>query len=263
MMTPKEVQEHGFTQARKGYDMAEVDEFLDALTEDYTALFTNYGKLSNSYAKLKKKAQALAAALEQSQNSKPVQTTRTVSVVDTAASQSAADELLRAARKDAEAIRAGAERERQDIIAKATDYAAENAERLKGEVAAEEARLASAKKATAEYISQVKRIIARQSALLDEMPGSTPTLDEEEEEGTVLPAEEAAEEPTIPISSTAALAEEISRQINSLDYSDDLDSDDLDETRIMAAAGEDEDSLFDMISEEGQDADLEGEFDEE
>jgi PncC family amidohydrolase len=40
MLTPQEVSTHAFTKAvMGGYNMAMVDEFLDELTDDYTALF--------------------------------------------------------------------------------------------------------------------------------------------------------------------------------------------------------------------------------
>ena len=40
MLTPQEVSEHAFAKASfGGYNMAMVDEFLDELTDDYTALY--------------------------------------------------------------------------------------------------------------------------------------------------------------------------------------------------------------------------------
>ena len=40
MLTPQEVSEHAFAKASfGGYNMAMVDEFLDQLTEDYTAIY--------------------------------------------------------------------------------------------------------------------------------------------------------------------------------------------------------------------------------
>ena len=40
MLTPQEVSTHAFTKAMMGgYNMAAVDEFLDELTDDYTALY--------------------------------------------------------------------------------------------------------------------------------------------------------------------------------------------------------------------------------
>ncbi len=269
MMTPKEVQEHGFPRSRKGYDMAEVDDFLDKLTEDYTALYTNYGKLSNNYAKLRKKAQALAAALEQNQTkagakpaAKPV--AKPVQQV-TAASQDAVDELLRAARKDAEAIRAGAERERQEIINQATNYAAENAERLKAEVAQEEARLASIKKATAEYVRQVRQLMGRQATLLDSMPvkdedfaPAAANLAETEEASS----EGAMDEPTVRMEeSEADVAGEISRNMMSLGFDDETEDEEEDTRETRREMLDDMDStgsLFDAITSADH-----SEFDEE
>ena len=40
MLTPQEVSSHAFTRAPfGGYNMTAVDEFLDELTDDYTALY--------------------------------------------------------------------------------------------------------------------------------------------------------------------------------------------------------------------------------
>ena len=40
MLTPQEVSTHSFSKASfGGYNMAMVDEFLDELTDDYTALY--------------------------------------------------------------------------------------------------------------------------------------------------------------------------------------------------------------------------------
>ena len=273
MMTPKEVQEHGFPRSRKGYDMAEVDDFLDKLTEDYTALYNNYGKLSSSYAKLRKKAQALASALEQVQQQgkttaaaapapkpEPVQPTpQQTQQSAVVASQAAVDDILRTARKDAEAIRAGAERERQEIIAEATDYAAENAERLKNEVAAEEQKLANLKKSTADYISQMRQLISRQSALLDSTPvqAGTSSCNSASGSSTASPKEE---EPTVRVDNSdaaeASMAEEISRNMMNLHFDDDDDENTKVASPRKSSDPEDTGSLFDTISSSG-------EFDEE
>ena len=40
MLTPQEVSTHAFSKAMMGgYNMSAVDEFLDVLTDDYTALY--------------------------------------------------------------------------------------------------------------------------------------------------------------------------------------------------------------------------------
>ena len=51
MLTPQEVSTHAFSKAvMGGYNMAMVDEFLDELTDDYTALYKENAALK---AKLK------------------------------------------------------------------------------------------------------------------------------------------------------------------------------------------------------------------
>ena len=61
MFTPQEVSEKTFPKAsgfNSGYNMAAVDEFLDALTEDYTALY-------KENAALKAKLKVLAEKVEE------------------------------------------------------------------------------------------------------------------------------------------------------------------------------------------------------
>ena len=59
MMTPQEVASHAFAKATLGgYNMAMVDEFLDLLTEDYTALY-------NDNAILKNKLKVLSETVEE------------------------------------------------------------------------------------------------------------------------------------------------------------------------------------------------------
>ena len=59
MMTPQEVASHAFAKATfGGYNMAMVDEFLDSLTADYTALY-------NDNAILKGKLKVLSDTIEE------------------------------------------------------------------------------------------------------------------------------------------------------------------------------------------------------
>ena len=59
MMTPQEVASHSFAKATLGgYNLAQVDEFLDTLTEDYTALY-------NENAILKNKLKVLSETVEE------------------------------------------------------------------------------------------------------------------------------------------------------------------------------------------------------
>ena len=52
MLTPQEVSNHAFAKAvMGGYNMAMVDEFLDELTDDYTALYKENAARSRNTAR--------------------------------------------------------------------------------------------------------------------------------------------------------------------------------------------------------------------
>lgn len=58
MLTPQEVSEHSFNKASfGGYHMAMVDEFLDVLTDDYTALYQENATLKNKLKVLVEKVE--------------------------------------------------------------------------------------------------------------------------------------------------------------------------------------------------------------
>ena len=54
MLTPQEVASHSFARATLGgYNMSMVDEFLDLLTEDYTALYNDNAILKNKLKEIR------------------------------------------------------------------------------------------------------------------------------------------------------------------------------------------------------------------
>ena len=58
MMTPQEVSQHAFAKASfGGYNMAMVDEFLDVLTEDYSALYKENAVLKSKMKVLVEKVE--------------------------------------------------------------------------------------------------------------------------------------------------------------------------------------------------------------
>ena len=59
MLTPQEVSTHSFSKASfGGYNMAMVDEFLDELTDDYTALYKENAALKAKMKVLVEKVQS-------------------------------------------------------------------------------------------------------------------------------------------------------------------------------------------------------------
>ena len=65
MLTPQEVASHSFAKATLGgYNLAQVDEFLDALTEDYAALYNENAILKNKLKVLSDTVEELKKAVE-------------------------------------------------------------------------------------------------------------------------------------------------------------------------------------------------------
>ena len=121
MMTPQEVSSHAFSKATLGgYNMAMVDEFLDLLTEDYTALY-------NDNAILKNKLKVLSDTVEEYR-----------------ATDDAMRKTLLAAQKMADAMVKDAEAKKESLVHDAEAAAKQRVEELKAEIAAEEYRLQTA-----------------------------------------------------------------------------------------------------------------------
>jgi len=134
MLTPQEVSEHAFAKATfGGYNMAMVDEFLDLLTSDYTALY-------NENAVLKSKMKVLADKVEEYRSTE--------------------DDMRKAlmtARKMADEMVQEAERDKQTILEEARQQAGEQAAKIHQEVTDEEYRLTAARNATAVFVEKLKQ----------------------------------------------------------------------------------------------------------
>lgn len=132
MMTPQEVASHAFAKATLGgYNMAMVDEFLDLLTEDYTALY-------NDNAILKNKLKVLSETVEEYR-----------------ATDNAMRKTLLAAQQMAEAMVSEAEKKQAELVQNAEAAAQARLAELKKEISAEELRLQMAKESTASYVKTV------------------------------------------------------------------------------------------------------------
>ena len=132
MMTPQEVASHAFAKATLGgYNMAMVDEFLDLLTEDYTALY-------NDNAILKNKLKVLSETVEEYR-----------------ATDNAMRKTLLAAQQMAESMVSEAEKKQAELVKNAEAAAQARLAELQKEISAEELRLQMAKESTASYVKTV------------------------------------------------------------------------------------------------------------
>lgn len=150
MLTPQEVSGRAFTKAAfGGYNMAMVDEFLDELTDDYTALY--------------KENTALKAKLKV--------------LVDKVEEYRATEDSMRAAlltaQRMANTMVEEAEAKKQAMLAGAEDEARARIGALQNDIIDEQRRLNAAKAATAEFLQKTREVCQAQLALLERVPDLT------------------------------------------------------------------------------------------
>ena len=132
MMTPQEVASHAFAKATLGgYNLAQVDEFLDALTEDYSALY-------NENAILKNKLKVLSETVEEYR-----------------ATDNAMRKTLLAAQQMADAMVTEAKQKQSEVVSEAEKGAQQRVTELQKSIAAEEYRLKKAQESTAAYVRRL------------------------------------------------------------------------------------------------------------
>lgn len=149
MFTPQEVSEKVFPKASfggGGYNMASVDEFLDALTEDYTALFKDN-------VTLKAKLKVLAEKVEEYRST-----------------EEAMRQALLTAQKMAAKLVQEAQAEKEKILSDARAEAQAEIRRLDGERQAAEQKLQAAQARTADFIRRSDELCQAHSAFLQSLP---------------------------------------------------------------------------------------------
>lgn len=187
MLTPQEVEERVFPKAKKGgYDMQDVDNFLDQLTADYTELF-------KENAALKRKMKVLADKITEYQET-----------------EGAMRATLLAAQKMGNEIVEEAKAKQARILEDTEGAARKRSDELKKEIAELEERKKSLKSSVAAMAAGIRDLIAHEQEFLSNLPAvdgdqkGLPTGEEREtirrtmaEQRDALMAEKAAEEPAV------------------------------------------------------------------
>ena len=141
MLTPQEVSERAFQKASfGGYNMAQVDEFLDILTGDYSALY-------NENAVLKNKMKVLVDKVEEYRSTEEAMRKALM------AAQRMADDLVQEAERKKAEILAQAEKELQKLEALLDELV--NLSRLETHMITIKPAAASLKETIAEAVGQV------------------------------------------------------------------------------------------------------------
>ena len=151
MLTPQEVSERAFQKASfGGYNMGQVDEFLDVLTGDYSALYSEN-------AVLKSKMKVLVDKVEEYRST-----------------EEAMRKALMTAQRMADTMVKEAEQKKAEMLQQAEGEARQRKQALEQEFQAEEYRLAQAKEHTAQFVAQVKALQAAQTQYLDQLSQLSP-----------------------------------------------------------------------------------------
>lgn len=151
MLTPQEVAEHAFAKsAFGGYNMTMVDEFLDELTDDYTALY-------KENAALKAKMKVLVDKVEEYR-----------------ATEDSMRSALLAAQKMASSMVSEAEEKKETLLADAEMEARAKIGALHDEIVFEQKRLNAIKAATKTFVDQTRTVCEAQLKQLETLPDLTP-----------------------------------------------------------------------------------------
>ena len=149
MFTPQEVSDKVFPKASfggGGYSMSAVDEFLDALTEDYTTLF-------KENMTLKAKLKVLAEKVEEYRST-----------------EDAMRQTLLTAQKMAAKLVQEAQAEKDQMLADAKAEAETEVRRLEDETKAAQRKLVMAQEKLADFIRRSDELCQAQSAFLQTLP---------------------------------------------------------------------------------------------
>ena len=149
MLTPQEVSGKGFPKSSfgsSGYNMAAVDEFLDTLTDDYTALY-------KENATLKGKLKVLAEKVEEYR-----------------ATEDAMRSTLLTAQRMAAKLVQEAQTEKEQILSDARDEAARQIADLDEQTRQAEKRLAMAQQSLGEFLAHSRELCVQQAEFLRTLP---------------------------------------------------------------------------------------------
>ena len=219
MLTVQDIQEKTFERAGKGYNMNQVDEFLDELAADISALH-------KENASLKGKMKVLVQKVEEYR-----QTEDSMRLA------------LLSAQKMSAQIESEAREKADATVAEAQEYATRLTKDATDGIANEEAKLEEAKKATTRFFEHMRSVCEKQIEFYDKLSqmrlvGDTPAPASEPEPVPQKSAKEIEVEETV--RSIAASAEEaaLDEPEEELEVDTELPEEEEEPTRLFPTGGQ-------------------------
>lgn len=190
MISPQELQNKKFEKAVfGGYDMAGIDEFLDVLIPDYTALYKENMSLKNKMKVLVDKIEEYRSVDEEMRKA-------------LYSAQVTARELVQKTQAESQQVLEGARREAENILEAAHAEAEGRVAGMQQAIHEEEERLRQAREVSAAYSQTVIELLQKSITAIQMIADSAP------EAGSVVPpAAPAVAVPTVPSAPTAAAEE--------------------------------------------------------
>ncbi len=218
MMTPQEAEARVFAKASfGGYNMAQVDEFLDTLIGDYKALF-------EENTNLKTKMKVLVDKIEEFRST-----------------EDAMRATLLSAQKMADSLVKDAEEKRNRALQEAITEMQKKKEQIRQELANEEGRLTAARNSTSIYLQKLKELYSHELEYIGHLSDMTVPVTETMRDDVV----------TEPVAETAQDIEEtMTKLFAEPAQGEDLESlqEDLENVTISDAEGDSSDTvIFDRL----------------
>lgn len=146
MLTPQEIQDKKFEKARfGGYDMTQIDDFLDVVLADYTSLYKENATLKGKMRVLVDKIEEYRAVDEQMRKA------------------------LYSAQVSARDIVAKAQSEADAILKNANATAQAQIGDLRGQIELEEKRLAASKEACSDYAQRISAMLRKNIEVIEQL----------------------------------------------------------------------------------------------
>ena len=157
MITPLDIENKKFSkQMMNGYNVEEVDDFLDEIMEDYEA---NYKELAKSSAKIEE--------LENTLNHyKNIESTLQNTLV---MAQSTAEDVKNVAKQQSEQIINDAQKEAEEIIRSAKESASRAVDELEQQIRLKEQQFSDVKQQFDIYKAKMESLLITQSELIKEI----------------------------------------------------------------------------------------------
>lgn len=173
-ITVKDIQEKVFpTQAANGYDVEQVDDFLDAIAEQLAVLTRENLLLKSQAAQLETELTAKENALKEAMSQTPdyneegyfknLQSTMRDTLIS---AQRVADDTIAVAKSESDKILSDAKAEAERLLTKAQTEAATVTERAQGAAAAAKGEYESLKAAADGYRASFRKLVEEQLTVL-------------------------------------------------------------------------------------------------